>query len=326
MKKTFLILSIIAIYGCFMTSCKNKKQDAIAPIVNNPSSTMNQFFANNGAKKQLFTVNVDNAMAVITGKKGTTVRFPKGAFSSKDGQPVTGDVKIQLIEIYDQIDMLLSDRPTTSNGELLVSGGEIFISATADGQELELNDTTSILVSLPTDYVDKDMTLFTGSVDSNQFNWTVIPNVVATQNQVNPNDTSWASNTEPYFYYDPSKYIFTVRNLGWINCDRFYDAPIKTDVKVACGNQFDVKNTRAYMVFKSINSVSELYYYSGNGLFNITNTPVGENVTIVMISLTDGKEYIGIKDVTITSGINVSMDLVEASENEITELLKQKLN
>ncbi len=325
MNKILLIISILAVYVSALTSCKNKKQDVITPVANNASRTVNQFFANNGAKKQSFTINVDNSTAVVTGDEGTVITFPKGAFSTKTGQAVSGEVKIQLIEIFNQADMLLSDRPTTSNGQILVSGGEIYIGATSNGEELQLNDSTSILFTLPSDSVDNDMTLFTGGIDSSQFNWTVIPDVVTTQNQGNLNDTSWAQDTLPYFYYDPSKYIFTVSTLGWINCDRFYNSPNTTDIKVVCNGVVDDYNTRAFLVFNSINSVSSLWSYTP-GVFDSAIVPVGESVSVVVLTLKDGKEYIGLKDVIITNDMEILVNLTEASEVEIKAIIKQKFN
>lgn len=324
MKKTNLFMVTLVLAVSVFTGCKNKKQDNITPAPNNNSSTASEFFANNGAKKQDFTVNVDNGNYTITGAEGTSVMFPAGAFSTAGGQAVTGDVKIELIEIYDQDGMVLSDRPTTSNGQLLVSGGEIYINATVDGQQLQLNDSSSIVVTLPSDDTDPGMTLFTGGIDSSQFNWTPVPGVVPVQTQMP--DTTWAQDTVPYFYYDPSKYIFSIGNLGWINCDRFYSAPSTTTITINCTGAIDNHNMRTYLVFKNINSVASLWSYTSDGIFTGSMIPVGEQITIISFCLKDGKEYIATKDVTVTANMQIGMNLEEASEADIVALIKQKCN
>jgi hypothetical protein len=328
MKHTHFILAAMVVAGSLFTGCKHKKQDNISPATtNNPSSSLKEFFANNGAKKQVFKVNIDNSNATITGDKGTTVTIPQGAFRTAGGQAATGEISVQLVEIFDKADMVLSDRPTTSNGQLLVSGGEIYIGATADGEQLQLNDNTSIRITLPADTVQSGMTLFTGSVDSSQFNWTVMPNVVQSQSGGSVYDSTWAKDTVPYFYYNPSEYIFTVTTLGWINCDRFYNAPSTTTINIVCNGVVDPYNynTRAYLIFKDINSISQLWS-SGQGIYQSSLVPEGEKVTMMIFSLKEGKEYVAIKDVTVTSNLQITVDLQEASEQDIKSLISQRFN
>jgi hypothetical protein len=320
MKKTNLFMLTLVLAVSVFTGCKNKKQENISP--SNSSNTANEFFANNGAKKQTFKINVDNANYTVTGDKGTSIQFPKGAFSTTNGQPVTGDIQVQLVEIYDKGNMVLSDRPTTSNGQILVSGGEIYIGATANGEQLQLNDSSSIVVTLPSNNTDPGMTLFTGGIDSSQFNWTPVPGVVPVQNVF---DSTWTQDTVPYFYYDPSKYIFSISNLGWINCDRFYNAPSTTTITITCDNATSNQNTKTYLVFKSINSVSSLWDYPV-GVFTSSMVPIGEQVTVIVFSFKEGKEYVATKDVTITANMHIHMNPEEATEEEITALIKQKCN
>jgi hypothetical protein len=327
MRKTQFLLATLAIAAILFTGCKNKKSEVPSPVTNNSSSTATEFFANNGAKKQAFTVNVDNSTAVITGSEGSTITIPKDAFMTASGQPVTGSITIELVEILDQVGMVLSDRPTVSNGQLLVSGGEIYIGATADGQQLELNDSTSILITLPADSIQPGMTLFTGAVDSSQFNWTVVPGVVNTQQ--NPADSIggpnvWSTDTIPYFYYNPSNYIFSISNLGWINCDRFYNAPSTTTINISCNGVTITDNTniKVYTIFKSINSVMQAWCSNTLGEYTVSNLPVGEPVSIVAFYLKDGKEYVGITNVTISANLSTTLQLTEASEAEIVALIK----
>jgi hypothetical protein len=320
MRKTQFLLATLAIAAILFTGCKNKKSEVPSPVTNNSSSTATEFFANNGAKKQAFTVNVDNSTAVITGSEGSTITIPKDAFVTASGQPVTGNISIELVEIFDQTGMVLSDRPTTSNGQLLISGGEIYIGATADGQQLELNDNTTILISLPEDSMEAGMTIFTGSADSSQFNWTVVPDVI--NSQTGGTDTSWTNDTTSYFYYDPSRYIFTVTTLGWINCDKFYNAPSTTDISIVCSGIEPTQDTRVYIIFKNINSVVSVWNNSSPNVFNSNNVPVGELVTIIAFSLKDGKEYIGTAEATISANLSTTLQLTEASEAEIVALIK----
>ncbi len=328
MKKTTLCILGLALSVSFFTGCeKEKKQDAITPVVTNTSLTVKEFIENNSAKKQPFTINVTNVNDTIVGSLGTKVIFPSNAFVTQGGQAVTGEITIQLIEIFDKAAMLLSDRPTTSDGQLLVSGGEIFIGATANGQELKLVGNRAILVELQAVNVDKDMTLFTGALKDDQFNWTAVPDVVASPKPFSFNDSTWYMQdiVRPTFYYNPSSYIFTSTKLGWLNCDAVYYSPTPTTISIVCRGVVDDNNTRAYLVYKNINSVANVWEYAA-GTFTSAHVPIGEVVTVIVFSLKDGKQYVDAKEVTITSNMHISMNLVEASESEIIALIKEKCN
>ena len=68
--------------------------------------------------------------------------------------------------------MMLLNRPTfTHSGRLLVSGGVVYLNATQNGQQLSINDSDPVMVSIPTDnYIPMDF--FDGSFDNQGgFGW-----------------------------------------------------------------------------------------------------------------------------------------------------------
>ncbi|MDF2455401.1 MAG: hypothetical protein K0R51_1394 [Cytophagaceae bacterium] len=315
MKNSHFLLALLAATCLVLASCKKNEEESPTP-----STTIQDFFEKYEVKEQAFIVNIDHDKATITGEQGTTVTFPKSAFHTKDGLPATGEISIQLTEIYDKSDMVLSDRPTTSDGTLLLSGGEIFISALINGDTLQLADRTAILIELPASSVDKEMQLFTGAIDNNNpFNWTPLKTNL---NQTAPTGTSWSRDSVSTFYEDASKYIFSVTKLGWINCDRFYSIPNKTKIDVSFTNRGEMDQTTAYLVFKNINSVARFYERSSDGVLRSGEIPIGETVTIVAFSLKNGKEHFGLKEITTSENLNVVIDLTEGSEDEIRTALE----
>ncbi|MDB5257285.1 MAG: hypothetical protein JWM14_1980 [Chitinophagaceae bacterium] len=312
MKNTHFLLALVSAACLTFTGCKKNKEDSPAP-----ATTINDFIEKNEVSSQTFTINTDNSQSSITGDQGTKVTFPKNAFTTSDGTPVTGTVSIELKEIYDKSDMVLSDRPTTSDGKLLISGGEIFISATANGQELQLDTNTNILIELAqTTTVDTTMGLFTGRVDSSGFNWTP---VAIDSSTIARSDTNWI-NSDPGYYYDPSHYVFAISTLGWINCDRFYYSPNTTNIHVTCNGEPNDNSTRVYLIFNDINSVSQLW--ANSSTFDSGLVPVGEAVTIVAFGIKDNQEYFATKDITVSSELNISLDLAKVSEADITTALE----
>jgi hypothetical protein len=312
MKKSHFLLALVSAACLTFTGCKKNNDESPAP-----ATTIKDFFEKTEVKSQTFSINTDNGQSSITGEEGTKVTFPQNAFTTADGSPVTGTVSIELKEIYDKSDMVLSDRPTMSDGRLLISGGEIFIRATANGQELKLDTNTNILVELtPTTTVDTTMGLFTGSVDDSVFNWTPVD----IDTTIAQDDSLWYV-SDPGYYYDPSHYVFAINTLGWINCDRFISEPT-TYLHVTCTGEPSPSATKVYLVFKNINAVAQANYEWGNNKYYSGIAPIGAEVTVIAFGIKDGKEYFAKKDITISSDLNVNLDLTQTSSEDITAALE----
>jgi hypothetical protein len=84
-----------------------------------------------------------------------------------------------------------------------------------------------------------------------------------------------------------NKYRFSLKKLGWINCDRFYnDAREKVDFTINLGA--DPADFVVRLVFPRINAISGLSQQNGNSLF-FNELPSGEPVTIIAIGARNGK-------------------------------------
>lgn len=293
----------------FMFSCE-KKNDPPAPSPN--SQSINQFFSENKKQGEFFTVDATTT-TTVTGAQGTEITIPANSFVTANGTLVTGNVTIELIEIFDKSDMILSNRPTVSNGQILVSAGEIYINATQNGNDLEIGDNKLITIETPADTIDYSMTLFTGADSSGQFNWT--PVVVNDTTNPIQQDTGTSS---PWFYCNPTfpyNYIYGINQLGWINCDYFwYDSNPSTTVTVNFTNHIS-EEIAVYLVFKNINSAMRVYNWSGN--FSQGNIPAGSQITVVAVSLKDGKMYLSKQDITVTTNHIVSLTFSEVSQAQL---------
>ena len=110
---------------------------------------------------------------VIQGKAGTRVWVPQGAFTFADGQQPEGPITVKMKEAYDFGDMLIDGLSTHSDGQLLETGGMVYLEAEANGQALELGAGQAISVALPTEQLQEGMQLFMGeqAVDGSVTNW-----------------------------------------------------------------------------------------------------------------------------------------------------------
>src|SRR5436853_3831188 len=70
--------------------------------------------------------------------------FPSGCIHNPNGQPALGKVYVETYLLKKKGDMIRMGTPTTSNGRMLVSGGELFIKLRRDSGELFLAQGSTI--------------------------------------------------------------------------------------------------------------------------------------------------------------------------------------
>jgi hypothetical protein len=114
---------------------------------------------------------------VIIGNKGIMIYIPKDAFAIKD----KGNITIKLVESIDLSDILLANFSTTSNEQLLETGGMIDIEAFSFDQPLSLKPDKTIIVHFPKkkggrerddiEIAAKEMNLFYAENNRKGINW-----------------------------------------------------------------------------------------------------------------------------------------------------------
>ncbi|MBI1223067.1 MAG: OmpA family protein [Bacteroidetes bacterium] len=117
-------------------------------------------------KEQQFSF-ADKGPQAITGEKGTQLLLPSGAFQLADGTPVENDQVAFVLQEFPGMGHGITHQLTTlADGKLLESGGMFRIEATYKGQELSLRKGKEIKVQLPSDNVQKGMSVFVGEKDA----------------------------------------------------------------------------------------------------------------------------------------------------------------
>jgi len=234
-----------------------------------------------------FEVNANTA--TILTSNGVQCTFPPLCCVTSAGQIVTGKVYVEVRLIKTKADMVLMNKPTTSNGSMLVSGGELFISLSKNGQPLQLAPNVKIYLRYTDVPTNQLMKLFYGD-ESNpaQFNW--IP----------------ATNSSDTLAIGPQSYEIATSHLRWINCDYFYDTAGITRSLISANlpANYTNANTTAFLVFKDLRSVLRMNADVPEKRFISGKVPNGKVAVVVAISK-QGNDYFLGKE-TITTGINVS--------------------
>ncbi|MDP4149609.1 MAG: hypothetical protein Q8927_20555 [Bacteroidota bacterium] len=350
MKKLSLLCS--AALAISMFSCK-KNNDSSSPNNGNDGATMTAFMQAHGPRFESFTIDA-GAGAVITSSKGIKYTIPGGAFVTQAGVSVTGSVTIAVKEINSAGDMLLADRPTlTGDGRMLVSYGEIFVTAAQNNQNLQLKKDSSVKVQIPAKPINgQEVPMWSGdsstSLTLSGYDYLNTAVSVTVQTPVRKGIV-WDQLSAGYAFFNSANgsLDFRLDSLAkWRNCDAILsNSGSKTTVLGYFNSHFNSATATDYsgdqptlLFFKPQGQNTLIKFY--DIILNATGThqgfisyqasiPVGMQGTFLAMTTLNGKFYADMKDVTIAapSGSNnyttLSFDPQEVSESAMISLILQ---
>ncbi|MBT8318341.1 MAG: hypothetical protein HKP59_12030 [Lutibacter sp.] len=267
-----------------------------------------RFLDNRVDALQEFTLDAASG-GVITGTQGTQVTFQPNSFGI-NGSPVTGNVTVELIEIYDKASMLLKNKSTLGmrdNGdkEALKSAGEFFINAKQGSNELELLAMANVN-SRPVDFADLDggMQIFRGGPDEDcdgiddDCDWVEADeDGNGEQDDAQIRDAQGADGAFATYNYD-------IGDFGWTNLDRWYNyAGAKTEIFIDVPNEFNQDNCAVYLSYDGEPTALARMDVYNTELEMFTEhyglIPVGLEVHIIMVAEIDGQLNYAIQGTTI---------------------------
>jgi hypothetical protein len=298
--KKHLILGTSLVLGLMLSLASCNGDDTPGP--GNTTKSINSLFQELRSTPQIFTVTA-GVPASITGANGTKITFNSQSFKDLSGNMITsGDIKIELIEMYKPGQMITNRVTTTTVGQkALTSGGSVKIRASQNNHEIFANS-YSIAFKQPA-YSENPMALFTGTqAEDGNVRWNEDSTGTVPRTEKDP------ANQQFYYAFD------SCTSFSWINCDYFYSAPSpKTDVTVvAPDNSYDQTNTQVFIVFPAMNSVSSLLGYntaahSFNFGFTAFHLPVGTVVHIMILGSKNNEYFMDLhQNVTVTNGMSVN--------------------
>ncbi len=252
---------------------------------------------------QEFTLDASTG-GVITGEQGSKVTFQPNSFGL-NGTPVTGNVTVKLIEIYDKASMLLKDKSTQgrrANGdkEALKSAGEFFIEAKQGTNDLELLQMATV-TSRPVDFSDLDggMRVFRG--DETNGDW-----VEADENEDGINDDVEIRDGQGADG-EYATYNYDIGDFGWTNLDRWYSfTGPKTVLFIDVPDGFNQDNSAVYLSYDGEPTALARMDTWNSSLEMFTEhyglIPIGQEVHIIMVAEIDGQLNYAIQGTTIVDG------------------------
>lgn len=229
---------------------------------------------------------VNASIATVTTPSGLQVIFPPHCCINGAGQPVTGRVEVELVQVKKKGDMIRMGMPTTYGDSLLIAAGNIFIRLKKNGQMLQLAPNVKLYIRYFDQPVSSSMKLFIGDESAQNFNWLPNPDVLN-------NTVSTAA--QAYEVYS--------NRQRWISIAYGYDFSNTPQVNIVAGlaNYFTNANTIAFTVLKDFRSVVAMHGNLSNRKFIAAKLPAGKIVTVVVISKLGGNYYLGYESALVTA-------------------------
>jgi hypothetical protein len=327
--RNVLGLSIVAIFA----SCVPDGDNDLEPLEAQPDGIAlnNRFQDNRKDALQEFTIDAATG-GMITGDQGTNVTFQPNSFGI-NGSPVTGNVTIELIEIYDKASMLLKNKSTLglrANGdkEALKSAGEFFINAKQGANELDLLEMAAV-ESRPVDFADLDggMQIFRAGEDEDcdglddDCDW-----VEADEDDDGEKDNAQirdAQGADGEF----ATYNYNIGTFGWTNLDRWYSyAGAKTEIFIDVPDGYNQDNCAVYLSYDGEPTALARMDVYNTSLEMFTEhyglIPVGLEVHIIVVTEIEGQLHYAIQGTTIVDDhVEVITSLSPISQPALESLI-----
>jgi len=320
MKTNLKKIGLLILAMTAFASCDNTDGDDIK--LSPPTSAAFKSISEKGVKRntQNFTMTAGNGVVTLTSAKGVKLNI-NGDCLTKNGNPVTGQVDIEYIELFDKGNMLVTNKPTmgiTADGKknLLISGGEFFIKATQGGVELQTSCSMNMIVPTAlTNGLDNLMTLWTGVIDEDgELAWR--------EAKANADGTGGKGGVQG----EGNNYYVTFGNFGWTNVDRFYSDPRpKTTLLVDVPDGYNNTNSAVYLSYdgEGTNALAKLDTFTAQGLFSehYGQIPIGLACHIIFATEDNGNWRYAIKGVTISANAVYEFNLSETTVGTEAQLI-----
>ena len=263
--------------------------------------------------------NTEVETIIILEKSILTI--PPLAFVNASNEVCTGELEIRVRELFDAEGIVRHNVPTITDSHLLESDGVFHIEVYKGDEKLSLKDGQGINIKIENDNSRDKMELFYGKqINDIDFYWE--------EADADPDDWSNVWQSE-WVIQDSGQTVFgfgyemIVDQLDWINCDIFNEDQPTTTVCVDLPEGFDSRNTRLFMVFDDINSVTVLDPDPDLQMFctNYSPVPLEYQVTLLALTERDGQYFAIKKNEIITSDLVVQLEPELKTEEEIEDLL-----
>ena len=302
MKTSIKTIALILLSTAMISSCRKKEPtdpgitfSSLSEVLTRLKPVMHQYTFDAAAGQHLVT------------PEGVHVYIQANSLLNPAGNPVTGNVQLNILPLINRTAMLLAGIPPVSNQSPLISGGEFQLSLVQNGERLHTIPWMPVEMRYAPATTDlTNMQLFFGA----------------------PDDTvgiNWAPVTDSAnfaFVVGGDTVIIDLDSLDYCNADAFMVNPnyVPFSVTVNGATGVDHTNTQMFAVYDGRMGYWPMGSWgaSNNGnVFDESHVP-DIPVHIVAITVVGGKLYYGVTGVTPASGATYQVNLAESTLDNIT--------
>ena len=322
--KTKLIYSTAILFSFVIYSCNN---ESVGTNQSQPNASIFTSFQDlrNSLKPNPYVKTLDPSISFsMTGPGGTTITCTGNSIIDSSGNTVSDDVDISLYEFNTLDEMILAKAPTTSNGNLLVSGGsfEVRVENTATGEELEFTNwgcqCSLDIQTSPSIGHQNQMMLFNGNTNNLDNNGQEV--------------VDWDLQNQGEFEVFDGIFQAWGIDIGFSNCDVLYDMAGEN------GTQFEAtvngvtdytSNVEIWLIIDDFPSIVMLTTVNDTPALETypESIPTGLNGTLIGIII-DDDNYLSFGSLPITvagdDSFNINVDY--GTEAELVALIESLVN
>ncbi len=298
-----------------VTACKKKA--GTSANTGSDAAALSHLFGELRRMPYAFSV-VAGRDVIVYCERGTKFHFYTNSFKDAGGHAISsGTIELVVTEVYKTSDFITWYAPTTTADGVLVSGGEIHIAATMNGQPVYANKYSIGFVQAEAS--NQPMQLFYGLVGGDSV-------VTWSQNYVPNSGTAVASTSSDGSGSNFYRYQFdSCAHFDWVGCAHsVVSTSSKTGLEVVLPDaSFNASNARVFISIPGSGIVVNASVSSDN-IFNLPSSaalPVGSAYEAIVLAVKNGVSYYSESSGTITGGLVLHPAVSAKSKDDIKNAL-----
>lgn len=332
MKNTRKLFGMIAIAVITLASCSREEGDQTDEQGIPFQAATPQAFA--GLKADALAELTQNFQfdasetGVFTTENGTQISI-NGNCLTKNGNAVTGQVAVEIVELYDRGNMLLTNKTTMGRMDdggkaILISGGEFYVNATQGGEQLNLGCNMQVIIPVDlTGGADNAMSLWKGTIGEDCDSTVGCDDII--WDEIRDDEGNMPGIEIGKGITQGDAYYTFFQEFGWTNVDRFASDPRpKTGLLVDVPEGFNDENSAVYISYDGEpNALAFLDKYDEDlELFteHYGQIPIGLEAHVIFVSEDNGNWLYAIKAVTIVDNGTITFNLTETATTSDSQL------
>lgn len=233
---------------------------------------------------------------------GTVIFVPAGTLKTDNGMNPSCDLVELRVAAYTQLEaMALKAMTTSSYGKRLETGGMWHITFSCNGKALKPGTGEYYYIRIKFEGEPRDMKVFSGDVKKGVIDWRLqgdgSVSTISSVTAFTPELDNFSEVSEEYYegetdgyegvlsaetidgYYEKDMYELKLNDVGWINCDAFYEVTDKTDLLVNCDTS---GNVNVMLIFKDRKSLLPGYQCSNTAQIKFSDIASNELAVLIV--------------------------------------------